>query len=682
MKLRIPDWSAPLAFLLVCGVSYGLLMPYLGFYQDDWHHIYYAATRGLEGLKELFLYDSRPNAAYITAFWFYILGFKPLAWHVTVFILRWACVVLFWLVWRMLWSEAHRQALWAGLLLCVYPLFKLQPLAVAYAIHWTCYFLYALSLFLMVWALRGRRKWLWPLYSLSIVLCATQVFSIEYFVGLELLRPLILWLLLSKIDENKGKRLLRTVAYEVPYLVVLIAFVIWRAYILRIPAVDNSNAPVMLYSLVSTPLTTIIKLIQMALQDFIAITFSVWQNILNPGVLDTSQPFDRWALLCILGCTLFTWLYLLFVDGEQENEGNSWKKQALLVGLLATLLGPLPGWMIGEQISTQNPLWSDRFGLAAMIGASLFILALMEWLIHSRKTRALVLALMIGLSVGWHLRIQNDYRWEWSKQVNFYHQLLWRAPAIQPNTSLMADNELFQYMGYYPTSFAINSLYAGQHGENIPYWFWGLYKYFSQNDEMKQLKDGEILRTSKFSSRFSASGKDTLILNYKPETSRCLWLVRSQDTTVPVLPYITRDAAQISNLERIQSDIKQKENYPVNDIIGQEPDHDWCYTFQKADLARQNGDWDKVLELWKDAAISGLKPGHAYELLPFLDAFIAKNRWKDGLDMTLKIQKMSDAFRPTLCARWWEVNKSAPPSQERDDVLTQVEKNLECGKLK
>ena len=79
----------------------------------------------------------------------------------------------------------------------------------------------------MVAAVRLRR-WFWPLYLLSIVLSVLSMFSVEYFFGLELLRPLVLWLVLSDSLSNRKQRLLRTLALWAPYLLVMGGFLVWR----------------------------------------------------------------------------------------------------------------------------------------------------------------------------------------------------------------------------------------------------------------------------------------------------------------------------------------------------------------------------------------------------------------------------------------------------------------------
>jgi len=316
-----------------------------------------------------------------------------------------------------------------------------------------------------------------------------------------------------------------------------------------------------------------------------------------------------------------------------------------------------------------------------MFGASLFVVGALEQIVAKRKTSLILLCALVGLCIGWHLRTANDYRWEWQKQVNFYWQLAWRAPYIQPHTPILADGELFYFMGYYPTSFAINSMYTQPAAvDGAPYWFFGLYKYFADDDGMKQLQDGKTLREAKFSEKFTGESRDSLVINYKADTSRCLWVLRPQDGDIVALPYITRDAARLADLSRIEGEGRLQAHFA--DIYGSEPPHDWCYLYQKADLARQAEDWGTVLALWQEAGAGSLRPNHAAELLPFLDGYIAEGDWEEGLHMTLQAFAASEKMRPTLCARWWKVGEETPASTARDDVLTKVETNLECGKLK
>ena len=60
---------------------------------------------------------------------------------------------------------------------------------------------------------------------------------------------------------------------------------------------------------------------------------------------------------------------------------------------------------------------------------------------------------------------------------------------------------------------------------------------------------------------------------------------------------------------------------PPEDIFGKEPAHDWCYYYEKADLARQGQDWQQVVTLGDEATKLGLAPKDTSEWMPFLQGY-------------------------------------------------------------
>jgi hypothetical protein len=67
--------------------------------------------------------------------------------------------------------------------------------------------------------------------------------------------------------------------------------------------------------------------------------------------------------------------------------------------------------------------------------------------------------------------------------------------------------------------------------------------------------------------------------------------------------------------------VDETSHTPPTVVFGPEPTHDWCYTYQKADLARQRGDWASVLSIGEDALNNGLTPKDPIEWMPFLQAY-------------------------------------------------------------
>ncbi|NWF65123.1 MAG: hypothetical protein HXY38_12550, partial [Chloroflexi bacterium] len=147
--LQKSEASAPFAFLALCVLSFGLLIPRLGFYMDDWPYVFYANLKGVDSLREMLTYDSRPNAAWLYMTAFRVLGFFPIAWHVFALTMRFAAVVSFWLFLRSMWREQKRGVIAASLLFAVFPFFMLQPFAVGSTHHWFGFLAFNLSLYSM-----------------------------------------------------------------------------------------------------------------------------------------------------------------------------------------------------------------------------------------------------------------------------------------------------------------------------------------------------------------------------------------------------------------------------------------------------------------------------------------------------------------------------------------------------
>ena len=151
-KLSFTEKSAPLAFLAACILGFGLLIPSLGYYMDDWAYVFYANLKGIGSLQEMLTYDSRPYAAWLYMLGFNILGFKPIAWHILSLLMHWGIVALLWMLFRTVWPNRKIEAIQMSLLFAVYPFFMILPFPIAYTHVWFGFLAFNLSLLLMVWA--------------------------------------------------------------------------------------------------------------------------------------------------------------------------------------------------------------------------------------------------------------------------------------------------------------------------------------------------------------------------------------------------------------------------------------------------------------------------------------------------------------------------------------------------
>ena len=115
-------------------------------------------------------------------------------------------------------------------------------------------------------------------------------------------------------------------------------------------------------------------------------------------------------------------------------------------------------------------------------------------------------------------------------------------------------------------------------------------------------------------------------------------------------------------------------------IFGREPNHTWCYYYEKAELAAQYDDWPTIAGLWREATQRGLRAANGIELLPFISASARLDDWQQARSLTAQAQSLPDRSTSVLCDLWRDLGASAPPSSERDHTVALVETELACQK--
>jgi len=95
-------------------------------------------------------------------------------------------------------------------------------------------------------------------------------------------------------------------------------------------------------------------------------------------------------------------------------------------------------------------------------------------------------------------------------------------------------------------------------------------------------------------------------------------------------------------------------------IFGTEPEHTWCYYFERADLARQYGQWQQVVQLGKQAKQNGYAPENQQEWIPFIEADAHTGQWDTAFQKTEDIYNSNPDLAPRLCNLWQRIQSDVP----------------------
>ena len=90
---------------------------------------------------------------------------------------------------------------------------------------------------------------------------------------------------------------------------------------------------------------------------------------------------------------------------------------------------------------------------------------------------------------------------------------------------------------------------------------------------------------------------------------------------------------------------------------------DWCYYFQKADLARQTENWEAIAEIG-DEILPKMKAREASEYFVFTEAYINLDRWDDAFNMFKRIHAEGKNLDPILCPYIHGWIENHPPGED------------------
>jgi hypothetical protein len=646
-----------LILLGVAILAYGLLIPQLGFYWDDMPMSWIRYELGPEAMTRYFS-TNRPVWGLLYQLTTRLIPQVPAYWQTFALLWRWLGAVAVWGIVRELWKDKPRFALSVALLFLLYPGFNQQWGSYLYSHFFIVIFFYFYSIYL---SLKHRT-------ISALIFSALNLWMMEYFFPLEFARVGFIWTSLRDEYPNPRDRVKPTLKLWTPYLLVFALAVFSRLFIFN----NQIYGFGLMSQLKSAPLATLLLLFQSVFKSLWTVTVAAWLQIF--AAINPSAHGVRTITLYVI-VTLLTFAVAIFFlwKGNEERESKQESFYTIGLGLFLLPFAGAPFWSTGLSISLAHP--ASRFTLPFMFAVCLIIVGLI-YLINLPQVRYGLLALLIGLSAGRQFLWSTDYLRDWQAQKNLFWQMTWRAPGLKPNTLILMNEELSFYADN-SISAPLNWIYAPEnHSDQIDYVLF--YPTNRLDHSLPALKKDIPIQYDYIAGRFTGNTSQVVAFYYDPPA--CLRLLEpdidSNNRFIRDDSHM-REASALSNPEQILA----SSNAVMPAIYRPEPTHAWCYYFEKADLARQLGNWKEVAQLGDTAFKLDDHPNNPVERFVFIEGYAHVGDWDRALKLSKESYQVSkDYVGPLLCQLWARIETETTSGlpDGRTEALSEVKSMFSC----
>ncbi len=656
---------APLVLLgAVAVLAYGLVVTQTGFYWDDLPMSWIRYQLGPAAMAQYFS-TNRPVWGWLYQLTTRVFPQMPIYWQVFALFWRWFSAALVWKIASKLWPQRKGFALSVGLLFLLYPGFNAQWTAYLYS-----HFFIVLSLFLFSFycTLKAVHQPSWKWTAAGMIASALNLWMMEYFFLLELTRVALIWVALRDEFLDSQKRIQRTFSLWTPYVAVFAAAVYSRFFIFN----NQVYGIGLMDRLRENPSAALGNLVKDGMFSLWTVTFGAWAQVFqlpNPAVYGP-RTIALFAVVLLIVFGLVAVLLWQKAESAEKRREAGW---FVGLGLIMLPFASAPFWLTGLPVALAFP--ANRATLPSMLGVSLLLAGLIE-LIRWPRVRYAVLAVLVALAAGRQLLWGLDFSRDWQVQKTLFWQMTWRAPGLQPNTMVLLNEGALDFYADNSLSAALNWVYApdlkatGQ----IPYLLF--YPTNRLDGALSALMPGLDVKYDYLAGRFEGSTSQVVSYYFLPPA--CLRVLDPEiDGDNHFIPdqYLMREGAALSSSEWI---LPEGTATPPT-VYGPEPTHNWCYYFEKADLARQTGDWETITRLGDEAFALDDYPNDPSERFVFVEGYAHVGDWAKAVNYSAQSYKVSPKYvGPMLCKLWQRIERETPASAEKDAALQEVKTKFSC----
>lgn len=650
-------------------IVYGFFIPFLGYYWDDLMIQWIAQTMGNSGLAAYFS-TNRPVWGFFYQISTSILGDETWRWQIFAIFWRWLAALGLFSLCKQLWKQ-QAPAILAALIFLTYPGFSQQFIATVYGHFFLVLSAFFFSLTLSLKAiLTDNRKQFWFFTFSAMVLSAINLFSMEYFFMLELLRPLFFWMVLAEKKIPFKNQLQSIIKRWIPYLLLFFVAGFWRAFLFEYQTTNYEAGFIEL--LQRNPIEAILAVLGLVIKDIWQTVFGVWQLVVQfPG----SEFGQRaWMIVIVLSLMLLVFISLVLFWILRKKDITTDKRiftTSIWISFVALLLAGLPFWLTFIPVGLAFP--NDRFTLPFILGVVLFWVSLVMLIPVKRWIKYAFLVLLVVFSAGYQLRTGFQFQRDWEQHSRFFWQMVWRIPALQENTILFSHELPLQYFSDNSLTGGLNWIYGNpdRQDNSIPYVLY--YPTIRVGLAVKALSPDEPVNQGLLVGSFYGNTSQSIAIFYEPPA--CLRILDPEvEADNWMVPLQVRETIHLTDWGVIK-DYPQHIPPPIYDP---EPDHQWCYYFQKADLARQLGNWEEVVNLAEIAFQLGDQPNDPLERFPFIEGYAHQDQWEQAVTLSKQSAIITPVIHPALCRLWDRIERETSDSEEKSAAIQIATDPLKC----
>jgi len=629
-------------------------------YRDDW---YYAMDRLIGGpgvFQEMFKID-RPARGPLFEAYYQAFKVEPLPYHITSFIWRlfggFAGLYLF----NLLFPGKKHFALYLAILFMLFPGysrwlegFENQPRILSSTLE-------VISIALTLQAIKSSTRISKVLSWAGAFLTGWAYISfVDFSFGMEVFRFLCVYIFANRENPQYSifNKSLKALHSWLPAAIIPAGFLFWRLFIFHNER-PTTDIALQLSYLFASPLRTGMLWLIRLFQSSVNIAFLAWsmptaQTLFNYSVSQILYGIFLAALAVVAIIIVET-----FFPAEKEEKTNclqsqskNWQFEVMLISLMGIIAGVMPVIAANRFATLGN---YSHYALPASLAGAVFIGTLI-FSIHSPRIRLAAISSIVFLAVLTHYTISLRIVSEETIISNFWHQMVWRAPGIQPGTTLVVNYPSVDYGQDVDTvAGPANYLYFPQSTNQIPATY--PLSALEQGEQSSKdiLTNREKSYMFQYRTHMSEVNYTKLLIISQPSENSCVHIM---DAKWPRLsaddPYRMSVIAPLSKIERVVTDATA----PIPDvsIFGHEPKHTWCYYYQKAELALQKRDWDQILKLGDEVIKQDFHPNDPGEWMPFLQAYAYSGNTKI-LPTIAKSFKQDLFYRKQACQILQEMNR-------------------------